>query len=744
MKIIAKSNGLILMTHSLIVSKTAQLLFDKMSNGDIVNRFNEIIKFSSLLHDIGKGTTKFQELLNSNKKPNLKFRHNEIGWAFLSKYLKDEFPNKSMILNIVYWHHGISNQIEKHTDIEILNLLDDISINNMLNFLIEIVGVENVNENIEYFDSVTTPLFYPKNDKSLEYLIFLRSIVITADRISSNLNELTEVSPTLIEQYMSTQNKHIITNCKYDNTVRYEEQKNIIKQTDKTTIIKAPAGFGKTIMGLLWGLKNNKKLVWVTPRNAVAESVFNSVLEEIESLSISPSVQLILGGDIEKTNADSRKIFDSDIIITNIDNFLAPSFKNEIMDSSSLIFGCNVVFDEYHELISEAAFMSLFVNIMRVRHRLTKSKTLLLSATQISCEFLWDSLNNQTTILPNHESHYNAIHDKKYLIKLLNKRPNIKFNSNSLVVKNTISSAQEEKLKGKYDLLLHNEFIKEKKDEDFNQLVEMYGKKSLISEIKPNIIGTHILQASLDISFKNLFEDVLSPQSTLQRIGRCDRFGNSIGDSEITIIKEIPNGDINKKYISSQSTIKNLLYTRNLSDSWFEFLLPYNNKKLTLNEIYVIYNNFNKLNDKAIKQFVTTSFDISKIRLSNIYPIKFNNKRNKNVLTAGSNKLRSINNEIFYIVQHKNGKDWVGPFNKQILNGFDVEFNENSKTLNRMFKTMEKIRNSNNQLFEYNDIIDDKKYKTIDTIRKMAKKSNTPYIVYDRYYDDELGVVKNN
>jgi hypothetical protein len=35
-----------------------------------------------------------------------------------------------------------------------------------------------------------------------------------------------------------------------------------------------------------------------------------------------------------------------------------------------------------------------------------------------------------------------------------------------------------------------------------------------------------LLQASLDISFNDLYEDILSPQSTLQRIGRCDRFGN--------------------------------------------------------------------------------------------------------------------------------------------------------------------------------------------------------------------------
>jgi len=738
---IAKSNGLGIKIHSEIVSKTGLILLGRMTD-DNQNRFDDIVKFSALLHDIGKLTNNFQKFLNGKlKKPNLKFRHNEIGWAFLSKYLSDNFEKKSIITNIVYWHHGISNQIEKHTDTQILDSLDEVSINNMLEYLVEIVGEKMVNFNIEYSDSVMSPLFYVKDDNILQPLILCRSIVITADRISSNLVEISEVSETLVDNHLSMNFDGGIGECKYDNTVRYTEQKDIVSKTNKTTIVKAPAGFGKTMIGLLWGLETGRKLIWVTPRNSVAESVYHSVLGELENLFIKPSVQLILGGEIEKTNSDSIKKYSSDIIITNIDNFLAPSFKNDIMDSSSLIFGCDVVFDEYHELISDAVLMSAFVNIMRVRHRLTNSKTLLLSATQINCEFLWDTLTNQTSVLPNKETHYKAIHSKQYLIKLLDERPIVKPNTNSLVVKNTISSVQEEKLKGEYGLLLHSEFIKDKKESDFTSLLENYGKKSEMLGNKPNVIGTHILQASLDISFNNLFEDVLSPQSTLQRIGRCDRFGNCNGESTITIIKETPS-DINRGYLASQSAIKNLLYTRNLSDAWFDFLLPYNNKRLTLDELYVIYNNFNEVFAKEIKSFINTNHDISKSRLSTIYPIKFDNKKKTDILTAGSNKLRSVNNEIFYIVEHKNGKDWVGPFNKQMLKGFDEEFHENSNILTRMLKTMVKIRNSNNELFEYNDIIDNKKYVTIDGVRRLAKKSNTPYIVYDRYYDDELGVVK--
>jgi CRISPR/Cas system-associated endonuclease/helicase Cas3 len=65
-------------------------------------------------------------------------------------------------------------------------------------------------------------------------------------------------------------------------------------------------------------------------------------------------------------------------------------------------------------------------------------------------------------------------------------------------------------------------------------------KPQLILIINQILLVHTYCKASLDISFNDLYEDILSPQSTLQRIGRCDRFGNCIGESVINIIKESP------------------------------------------------------------------------------------------------------------------------------------------------------------------------------------------------------------
>ena len=90
----------------------------------------------------------------------------------------------------------------------------------------------------------------------------------------------------------------------------------------KTTQVNAPAGFGKTILGLLWAFNSNKKIIWVCPRNTVAESVYRSITEELKFFNIDfLSTELFLSGEVKKNNILFEGDFKSDIIVTNIDNF---------------------------------------------------------------------------------------------------------------------------------------------------------------------------------------------------------------------------------------------------------------------------------------------------------------------------------------------------------------------------------------------------------------------------------------
>ncbi len=738
---LAKSNGLEFKIHSKIVEITSVLLLKKLVNAQTFERFESTIRILSLLHDIGKLTLNFQRFLKGElKKPGMKFRHNEIGWAIISKYLSDDYPNKDIILNSVYWHHGISNKIGKHTDSEILNSLSDEDIKTMVNYLTECVGEDNLSNELNS-DSVFSPLFYPNNNKLIQ-LILCRSILITSDRISSDLNDLDLVNDILIDNYFNNSSTHDTSKCEFNGNKRFEKQKEIVSKIKKTTIINAPAGFGKTMLGLLYGIQQNKKILWVTPRNIVAESAYHSILQDCKHLGISVSIQLIINGKIIKTNTPSLGHYSADIIVTNIDNYLAPSFKNEIMDSSSLLLGCYLVLDEYHELVTSAPYMSLFINIMQIRHRLTNSNTLLISATGFDIEWLWDTLEEKTTILPGKHQHYPAQHDKKYFVKFLTKHTPVKPNTNTFVFKNTIKASQIEKRNGEYSLLSHSEFTIDKKEKDFEYLIENYGKNSEVIDNKANIVGTHIIQASLDISSKHMVEDIFSPHFTNQRFGRCNRSGEFGDDSTVTIVKEELN-DSNYNYLKGENYIKDMLYSKSLSDAWADALIVHNQKYITLDDLYITFNKFSKDFEIETKRFIQSKLDESKLYLDKIYPIKFNdNKEEKDVKTAGSNKLRSTNNEIFYIVKHESKNKWIGLFNKEMFKDFDIIFKEKSNVNREMIKVMKELCDSNDKRFNFKDIIKNPN-STLDSIRRLAKKSNTPYIVFNCVYNDELGVISN-
>jgi len=742
-KLLAKDNGLSLLEHSNIVAHIGYELSKVVLNNNVFKKDLDIIKYSCLLHDIGKLTTEFQNKLNGMSTKSLRFRHNEIGWAFVSKYLNDEFENKDIILNSIYWHHGISNKLNHYTDSEILDSLDSSSIYNMLSYLKHIVGDNNVSL-IE--EDEKSPLFYntyvgdelKKLGNKLSKLSrkqLILNIVISSDRISSEYKKIDAIPDNLIDSYFNLSidgSSNKFENCKFKDTDRFNKQLSILNNDigdSKTTMLKAPAGFGKTLLALMWAIRKNKKIMWVVPRNAIAYSVYNSIKEELKNLNINLNVQLLLAGEVIKST-DVSNPYETDIIVTNIDNYIAPVINNSIMNYSLLIDSTTVVFDEFQEFATESALMATFVNLMKIRHRRVNSNTLLASATPINMNFLWDTPNNKTLILPNSKSHYKAIHGKPYKVSFIESEPIVKKDNCSLVVCNSIKDSQKMK-SDNFDKLLHSNFINETKTDIIDYIIDNYGKYSTPSDDKSNIVGTPILEASLDVSFKNVYDYCLSPESSIQRAGRCNRFGE-YDDSEIIFV------DYENK---SNNIMKSILYDVYLSNKWLSFIK--NISKITLDELYEKYNEFSVVEEDSIKNYLKKLHIKSLNSMSRIYPVKFNKTEYKDdTLIAGSNKLRTNDkSEIFILVKDINGL-WVGPFNMKIYNSFDKEFNEKGNIVRKMIKSMSNV---DSDIFDFGNLLSNK-YKrkniSIDQIRRMSRKSNTPYFVYNMYYDYELGIVK--
>lgn len=735
-QILAKSSGVTLYDHSVAVSVNSVKALEKIFSPEIFKQKKEIIRISGLLHDIGKNTEIFQKKLKKeiSEKKN-KFLHNEIGWAFLFEYLNVSENDLNLIIEAIYWHHGIINRIGGNYSEDILETVSDTDIELMKKMVIELLGSEYLldeprSEN--FYTKKSTPIYYHINPEINTINHMVRTCLLLGDRITSIIEEKNTTFEFEYNLRLLKSDNFDIDSYGGELTTRFNHQLEISQKINNTTIVKAPAGFGKTLLGLLWNKKSSFKLIWVSPRNAVTKSTYTGIVKELTKLGLEHiKVECYYKGATQDKNYVGD--CEPDILVTNIDHFISPTVDHKHSDSAFLIDSADVVFDEYHELLTESGLFSSFINIMNVRNLLTNSNTLLLSATPTIMEYLWDNpLNPKTNILPSFGSHYEAVHSKKYKVKFVDEF--IVDTQNSLVIVNSISNAQNSMGKYNCDEIIHSKFTDGDIDNKLEKLFITNGVSSNVNHVG-NTISTLIVQASLDISFKHLYEVVFSPESTLQRMGRCNRWGE-FDDSTITFCRPTT---------MSELRVVSLLYNKDLCNMWYDFLQENIQDEVTLDEMYVLYNNFNEINKKVIKKYIKNKHQTSLTYLSKIYPIKHFNDPiigGKKNMKSNSNKFRCTTNQIFYICKIRGTNDFSEPMTAQIYGDITTEFKEDSNTLSKIKISMKNIRNSLDERFDYNEMINLKNNLTMDIVRKNAMISDTPYIRYDVVYDQKYGVIK--
>lgn len=761
--IIAKSNGLLLINHSKNTSVVAEHVTKKILNSEMYGELNKIIKQSSLSHDIGKANSETQKILHGETKTSKnKYRHNEIAWAVAVKYTK---LNK-MVTDAIYWHHGISNKINHYHANDILNKIDDNEIKIMINLFKDLLGnsfiLDEPKEN-----NPKSPLYYDNENIQNNYKnIAIRSILILSDRIASKITEndikieltienVSSYVDHIFDEYMnSTHNdidfEHILNNSDLD-VNRLKKQIEIVESCDLTTVINASGGFGKTIIGILKSMMNNKKTLFIVPRNNIAESLYISILNELKLLKLDEiiSVELFISGDVKKSTNPECTGFTSDIIISNIDNFLAPTQRDNIADRLSLIIYGNVIFDEYHELILQNnALYPAFIEFMKVRHILTNSETLLLSATPIipNGKYGWDTLIRKTKILPEKNKHYNAIHNKKYSIKCgygLKLFKGFKNDSN-LIITNSIKNTQQYKCELPDSIIYHSKYSESDGRDKLNYLFKNFGKYRKEKNPNETVVSSLLIQASLDLTFKNMAESVQSPHSSIQRVSRCNRF-NDFNDEDQSIIYhfKLSDDDDCKK---NENFTNSIFYPTELTNKWFEELRKLNNTEMTLNDYLNLFNSHVNKHEEEINKFLNEKYEELYKKLENIYPRRFKkidpDDENRNI-TLTKNNYRVNNNSVFYIVEeYNNPNNYVGPFSHEIRKSIGEDFDEPDNYVKEYINKIKLIQESKDERFDYSKIINMKKNLNSDIIHKWAVRSKTPLIRFDVVYHNIYGIIK--
>jgi len=372
-------------------------------------------------------------------------------------------------------------------------------------------------------------------------------------------------------------------------------------------VLQGPAGCGKTKIALEWALNTEvEKIIWVCPRVQICLGLLNDLTAE-EYL---PNCQVeIFTGEYKKIlsrgtkfdqalDTDESDHFSGDIVITTVDQIVNSIRSHSHVDTFVHFMKAHVVFDEFHELINMRAFNLLFGELIEAKKQQGESaNTLLVSATPhyfFLTKFLDIDKNDIISIESFNNSKYQIefkSYDEKEEVNPLIEDAQ---EGRTFVITNTALDAQLGYLKhhsSENSVLLHSKYTKQDKSHWFDQVFKNFKRGG---ERRYEVLRSGpIVQASLNITCDRMLTEITCAENWLQRLGRLDRFGENEEVNLYTTV--IPRSiEVEGKQSSSCARFLNHLSVWNSTKAWLNFLKDRldNQKKLTINELYRIYQEF--------------------------------------------------------------------------------------------------------------------------------------------------------
>ena len=705
-KYLAKSRergGTTLLDHVYACINLSYLLVDKY-----ITNFEEIkpiALYATGCHDIGKIVECWQKYYqgkykekttqtnddNDGSDPTLRTKnaimHNVISWAFLKNNTSigtyNLTPFHALCSGVLY-HHVVDEEYDSPNAIiskypndkekmcEFFNCVKDY-ISNSFGFDKIDGKVVEICDNNDKTSSISKEVIYPEmgnNDnrkgelKEFSLYFLLRSIVIISDRLVSSLDkEELAYFVSNDTEYMTVYLENI---CKYTNTVKVDfgelvkngyDEKRLEKQFElvdaiipnKNTILSASAGSGKTLLGVLLSIKQGKKTVWVVPTNFTAMSTYKSVTSELEKMGYSDSISVSLyyGGHFEFGDEDA------DILITNIDTFLGTMIKNCISHWLFKFLNGVIIFDEYHEFVGSpnTPMFSGFIATAYCLMKYTKSSVLCMSATAHRYdEIFW----GEDLVRYMQAEIYGG--DIPVMVKVKRYGSIDEFeieNKDSIAVMHSIPNVTNYGIKHLEQgfIFAHSRFPEEEIMPKLLGIIENHGKHGECGSRNP-LIGTSFIGFALDITTDNMYDFVVSPDTTIQRgCGRVNRFCNSqnLGIYNMCIF-------VNGKTPRIVSTS----YDAKLLNRWIAVIEEYEDKVIPKKKFYELYEKFYEDNKLDIINFFTSRFvnsSVSQYGLSKLLPYhsRYTNAREEKTLPKGKLTFRGVTSDIYVTAHKKNG-----------------------------------------------------------------------------------------
>ena len=638
-KLIAKSieNGMVsLREHEEMVANEASVFMELITpETDSKKKLVDMAYIAGLLHDCGKSTKTFQDYLNGTEN-HPEVEHNVIGAMYVAKYydmvrsdnMKSAKKNKLVVLKSVMHHHSFSNELDYKKVID-SGLLNDQQLKTHVKELVEFINSQDL-----YFK------FEGKEEPESTKYVFeeLQTYLNTDDRDTGTINYHSSGSVDFlilsnVIRFADAKASGLDYNILRDNDVpqlkrpagyddRFDLQSEFARDlfNHNFSVFNSQTGFGKTMLALLYAMMNNRRTYWVCPRN-IARNIHQNLIRELKALNIRDKVStgLLIGGKWEAVTGNfdpSKKRSCPDIVVTNIDNFLNPVISANHKERTFDILHANVIFDEYHEYVTDQEIMAHFKLMLDARATL-ETKTLLMSATDVPFFHYAYSPDVSTLYNKCHVVRYDCekILSRKLRLKIVKKAP-----KNKIIGTGTLAcTAGHTQCVNIHDNgqgtegMIHGRYSDSDLKAKFDILDQTHGKHS---KTETSWATTNMITTGADYSFSNLSMSFPTPNRLLQTLGRIDRWGEmqAVGIYPTVTLYADPKDYSEVKAINTIASMKMSMEFMNFLKKKFPQSETGDGQLITLKDMYDARDEFINTND-VCSQFFNDCFKTSNDRL---------------------------------------------------------------------------------------------------------------------------------